>query len=85
MPSSSSPGILNGEKVKQDFEKAAYWYGKAAAQGLAPAQYRVATMYERGRGVGKDVKAALGWYERAASLGNVEVHARQCRRHRLGQ
>ncbi len=63
---------LNGEKVMQDYEKAAYWYGKAAVQGSAPAQYRVATMYERGRGVAKDLKAALGWYERAASLGNVK-------------
>lgn len=62
---------LNGENVGQDYEKAAYWYGKAAVAGLAPAQYRVATMYERGRGVSKDLRAALGWYERAASLGNV--------------
>jgi localization factor PodJL len=63
---------LNGEKVAQDYEKAAYWYGKAAVQGSAPAQYRLATMYERGRGVAKDLKAALGWYERSASLGNVK-------------
>lgn len=63
---------LNGEKVQQDYEKAAYWYGKAAAQGSAPAQYRLATMYERGRGVAKDLKAALGWYERSAGLGNVK-------------
>ena len=63
---------LNGEKVQQDYEKAAYWYGKAAAQGSAPAQYRLATMYERGRGVAKDLKAALGWYERSASAGNIK-------------
>jgi localization factor PodJL len=63
---------LNGEKVKQDYEKSAYWYGKAAAKGLVPAQYRLATMYERGRGVERDLKAALGWYERAASAGNVK-------------
>jgi localization factor PodJL len=63
---------LNGENVQQDYEKAAYWYGKAAVMGSAPAQYRLATLYERGRGVAKDTKAALGWYERAASLGNVK-------------
>ena len=63
---------LNGESgAPQDFAKAAYWYGKAAAQGLAPAQYRLATLYERGKGVAKDLDAALGWYERAAGLGNV--------------
>ncbi len=63
---------LNGELgTPQDFAKAAYWYGKSAAQGLAPAQYRLATLYERGKGVAKDVDAALGWYERAAGLGNI--------------
>ena len=65
---------LNGENgLQQDFGKAAYWYGKAAASGNAPAQYRLGTLYERGKGVAKDLKAALGWYERSASLGNVKA------------
>ena len=65
---------LNGENgLKQDFAKAAYWYGKAAAAGNAPGQYRLGTLYERGKGVAKDMKAALGWYERAAALGNVKA------------
>ena len=32
-----------------------------------------ARLYERGKGVAKDMKAALGWYERAAALGNVKA------------
>ncbi len=65
---------LNGENgVKQDFAKAAYWYGKSAAAGNAPGQYRLGTLYERGKGVAKDMNAALGWYERAAALGNVKA------------
>jgi localization factor PodJL len=65
---------LNGEmNVPQDMAKAAYWYGKSAAQGLAPAQYRLGTLYERGKGVARDLEAALGWYERAAGLGNVKA------------
>jgi localization factor PodJL len=65
---------LNGENgVAQDHAKAAYWYGKAAAAGNAPAQYRLGTFYERGVGVARDMKAALGWYERAAALGNVKA------------
>ncbi len=65
---------LNGENgVTKDYGKAAYWYGKAAASGNAPAQYRLGTLYERGMGVAKDMKAALGWYERSASLGNVKA------------
>ena len=59
--------------VKQDYARAAYWYGKAAAQGLAPAQYRLGTLYERGKGVARDLEAAQGWYERAAGLGNVKA------------
>jgi localization factor PodJL len=65
---------LNGEDgVDQDFAKAAYWYGKAAASGNAPAQYRLGTLYERGKGVARDTNAALGWYERAGALGNVKA------------
>jgi localization factor PodJL len=65
---------LNGENgLTQDFGKAAYWYGKAAASGNAPAQYRLGTLYERGKGVAKDMRAALGWYERSASLGNIKA------------
>jgi localization factor PodJL len=65
---------LNGENgLQQDFGKAAYWYGKSAASGNAPAQYRLGTLYERGKGVAKDLKAALGWYERSAALGNVKA------------
>lgn len=65
---------LNGENgLQQDLAKAAYWYGKSAAQGLAPAQYRLGTLYERGKGVARDLDAALGWYERAAGLGNVKA------------
>jgi localization factor PodJL len=59
--------------VKQDYARAAYWYGKAAAQGLAPAQYRLGTLYERGKGVARDLEAAQGWYERSAGLGNVKA------------
>jgi localization factor PodJL len=65
---------LNGtDGVNQDFAKAAYWYGKASAAGNAPAQYRLGTMYERGKGVDQDLNAALGWYERAGALGNVKA------------
>jgi localization factor PodJL len=65
---------LNGEQgAPQDDARAAYWFGRSAAQGLAPAQYRLGTLYERGKGVARDINAALGWYERAAGLGNVRA------------
>ena len=46
---------------------------QAATAGLAPAQYRLATLFERGRGVPKDASAALVWYQRAAEQGNVKA------------
>ena len=65
---------LNGEQgAPQDESRAAYWYGRAAVQGLAPAQYRLGTLYERGKGVARDFKAARSWYVSAARLGNVKA------------
>jgi len=58
---------------RRDFSKAAEWFGKAARRGLAVAQYRLGTLYERGRGVKRDAKEALKWYEKAAKAGNVKA------------
>ena len=41
----------------------------AAQAGNAPAQLRLAMMYEKGDGVPRDLKTAVAWYERAAALG----------------
>ena len=56
-----------------NFTAAARWLGYAASAGLAPAQYRLATMYERGQGVTKDVGRARSWYGAAAEKGNVKA------------
>lgn len=64
---------LNGDTTAQNYDKAAYWYGKAASAGLAPAQYRLATMYERGTGVEKNLTTALKWYEAAGTMGNIKA------------
>ncbi len=58
---------------RRDFAKAAEWFEKAARRGLAVAQYRLGTLYERGRGVPRDAKEALKWYEKAARAGNVKA------------
>ena len=63
---------LDGQGVAQDLPKAAYWYQVAAERGLAPAQYRLATLFERGKGVPQDAATALLWYERAAEGGNIK-------------
>ena len=59
----------NGFYVKKDMEKAAYWFQKAARQGLDVAQFNLANCYYHGYGVKKDRKLAFYWYERADRQG----------------
>ena len=59
----------NGFYVKKDMEKAAYWFQKAARQGLDVAQFNLANCYYQGTGVKKDRKLAFYWYGRADSQG----------------
>ncbi|MFY7942911.1 MAG: tetratricopeptide repeat protein, partial [Burkholderiaceae bacterium] len=47
-----------GEGVTQDFQKAVFWYRKAAEQGRPVAQYNLGNKYRYGEGVPKDFKQA---------------------------
>jgi len=65
---------LNEKKFsKNDMQTAVGWYRKAAAQSYAPAQYRLGTMYDDGRGVAKNHDKAREWYQLAADQGMVEA------------
>jgi TPR repeat protein len=59
-----------GKGVKQDFEKAAYWYTKAAEQGHSDAQNQLASYYWDGTGVKRDREKAVYWWKEAAERGN---------------
>jgi TPR repeat protein len=52
--------------VKADVRLAARHYREAATQGLMPAQFRLARLYEEGRGVARDLDQAAMWYRKAA-------------------
>lgn len=55
---------------KQDFKQAVRWYEKAAHQGHAEAQYRLANILEEGRPqVKADFVNAMSWYEESARNG----------------
>jgi TPR repeat protein len=54
---------------EQDFEKAAHWFKKAAAQGFAEAQHNLGWCYQEGKGVRQDWQIAASWYEKAAAQG----------------
>ena len=45
------------------------WYGKAAEQGNAKAQYNLGLRYENGQGVAQDYGKAVEWYTKAAEQG----------------
>jgi localization factor PodJL len=52
---------------------AARLFEKAARAGFAPAQQRIAAIYEQGLGVPRDLTLAVTWFERAAQAGNVKA------------
>jgi TPR repeat protein len=54
-----------GIGVAQDHAEAARWFGKAAEQGLAQAQFNLAVCYENGEGVLKSATSAADWYHKA--------------------
>ncbi len=57
----------------KDYKMAVEWYRKAADQGLREAQYRLAQMYEIGRGVAQDYKMAVEWYRKAVDHGHADA------------
>ncbi|WP_430227739.1 DUF2628 domain-containing protein [Paraburkholderia tropica] len=64
---------LNGTGVPKDFEKAAYWYSKAAAQHQENAETSLGLMYVQGLGVEKDPEKALALFRDAAGQGNSDA------------
>ena len=60
---------------KKDYDKAAYWFEKAAEQELAEAQLNLGHIYYNYNdiGVSSDWEKALYWYEKAAQQGNAKA------------
>ncbi|MFP6689347.1 MAG: tetratricopeptide repeat protein, partial [Alphaproteobacteria bacterium] len=56
-----------------DDAEAVRWYGKAAAQGMALAQYTLGLMYDDGQGVAEDHAVAAKWCGEAARLGHAHA------------
>jgi TPR repeat protein len=56
----------NGEGVTQDDTEADIWYGKAAEQGHARAQFSLGLSFRDGQGVPQDDVEAYTWFDLAA-------------------
>jgi len=59
--------------VKQDYERAAFWFRKAADQGVANAAYNLGVLQHQGLGTKQDLNEAIRWYTKAAKLGHPEA------------
>jgi serine/threonine protein kinase/TPR repeat protein len=59
--------------VKDDYRKAYEWYHKAAHQGYADAQYKLAKCYYQGKGVSADQNKAKNWLHRAEAQGHQDA------------
>lgn len=56
-----------------DLETASSFLRRAAQKGVAPAQYELGKLYERGQGVDKDLIEARALFEKAAEAGHVNA------------
>ena len=65
--------LLDGAGVTRDPAAAVPWLTLAADAGLAPAEFRLGTLYERGIGVARSRDTAKAWYDRAAGRGHVKA------------
>lgn len=57
----------------QDYAKAAFWFRKAADNGIANAAYNLGVLYHQGLGLKKNMKEAIHWYKVAADKGHPEA------------
>ena len=53
-----------------NFEKAFFWFSKAAQKGNTDAQFSLGYMYYNGEGIEKNKKEAAHWLKEASKNGN---------------
>ena len=59
--------------VKQDYDRAAFWFEQAASRGVANAAYNLGVLNHQGLGMKADLDKAITWYGHAAHLGHPEA------------
>lgn len=62
-----------GSGVKQDYERATYWFTRAANAGIGNAAYNLGVLNHQGLGTEKNIDRALDWYRIAALEGHPEA------------
>jgi len=51
---------------------AAFWFGKAALQGISVAMFQLSHLLAKGTGIHANISEAKSWLERAASQGHAD-------------
>lgn len=59
--------------VTQNYDRAAFWFERAAENGIANAGYNLGVLYHQGLGFDPNVDAAMTWYKKAAEQGHPEA------------
>ena len=65
--------IYESGDISPDYAEAAKLFQQAAEAGHTGAEYYLAVLYEKGKGVPKDTAAALRWYQQSAMNGHIEA------------
>ena len=60
-------------KVKQNLERAVFWFQEAANNGVANAKYNLGVLYHQGLGVPASLGKAISLYKEAAEMGHPEA------------
>lgn len=61
--------FARGLEVPQSYERAAYWYRRAADRGKGDAAYAFGSLWEQGLGVPRDAREAMNWFRKASVTG----------------
>jgi hypothetical protein len=73
------------EIATENWNKAAEWYSKAAAQSNVAAEIHLAECYSYGRGVERDKVKAAEWYRKAAEQGDPGAQGTLAMLYTMGQ
>ena len=65
--------VSKGQGVETNHEEAAKWYGLAADQGVAAAQFTLGLLFARGIGLPLDAGESAKWFGRAARQGDADA------------
>ena len=71
--------------MPQNFEKALFWFEKAANQENSTAQNNLGYLYSNGKGTSQDYSKALYWFTKAIENGNADAYLNLGNMYRLGQ